>query len=74
MNNFILNFHFRFNIPVGEAGGNNSFDDETVNSPVRNVSTESNNANNNNNTNALNAQKGKKGIFKKVRFKVFLHF
>ncbi|XP_066916160.1 voltage-dependent L-type calcium channel subunit beta-1-like isoform X1 [Clytia hemisphaerica] len=51
--------------PLGEAGGNNSFDDETVNSPVRNVSTESNNTNNNNTTNSLNAQKGKKGIFKK---------
>lgn len=62
-------FHSPFRFTVGE-GGNGSFDDETSNSPVRNMSesglSSNNNNNNNNNFNSNTLQKGKKGIFKKV--------
>lgn len=54
--------------PLGEGGGSNSFDDDTINSPVRNMSEPGLPSNNNNNNNTLNnnaSQKGKKGIFKK---------
>lgn len=59
----------------GEGGGNGSFDDDTSNSPVRNMSEGglANNNNNNNNFNGNTLQKGKKGIFKKVNTSFPLH-